>query len=180
LADAALSDPNIMPQPETSPSGMQRFEALVAGLDYPMMVVTTASQAERAGCLVGFTSQCSIDPPRFAVFLSRRNRTAEVAAAATSIVLHLLGVGDKPLARLFGEETGDEIDKFDRCTWHPGPDNVPVIDGCPWILGRITERLSVGDHILHLVDIVDSGGPSEHKAQLGFQALRDLEAGRDP
>jgi flavin reductase (DIM6/NTAB) family NADH-FMN oxidoreductase RutF len=163
-----------------SPTGIQRFEALVAELDYPMMIATTAARGERAGCLVGFTTQCSIDPPRFAIFLSRRNRTADVAAEATAIVLHLLAVGDEHLAHLFGEQTGDEVDKFDQCTWHDGPDEVPVIDGCAWIAGRILERRGVGDHILHVVDVVDSGGPTPDRGQLGFQALRNLEAGHQP
>lgn len=33
-------------------------------LDAPMYVVTTAVDHERSGCLVGFTSQCSLDPVR--------------------------------------------------------------------------------------------------------------------
>ena len=40
------------------------FEECVAELDYPMIVVTVASGAERAGCLVGFSTKCSIDPAR--------------------------------------------------------------------------------------------------------------------
>jgi hypothetical protein len=28
---------------------------------------------------------------------------------------------DGELAELFGGETGDEVDKFDRCEWRPGP-----------------------------------------------------------
>lgn len=38
------------------------LEALTAALDYPMFVVTVAAGGERAGCLVGFATQCSIDP----------------------------------------------------------------------------------------------------------------------
>jgi flavin reductase (DIM6/NTAB) family NADH-FMN oxidoreductase RutF len=46
------------------------FEKLVSLLDYPMYVVTTRVDDESAGCLVGFTSQVSIGPPRFLVGLS--------------------------------------------------------------------------------------------------------------
>ena len=49
------------------------FKDLIAQLDYPMIVVTTASAGERAGCLVGFHTQSSIDPERFAVWLSKAN-----------------------------------------------------------------------------------------------------------
>jgi hypothetical protein len=54
----------------------------VARLDYPMFVVTVADAGtgERAGCLVGFATQCSINPFRFLVCLSRANRTHRVAS----------------------------------------------------------------------------------------------------
>src|SRR3712207_8083841 len=51
------------------------FHALVGDLEYPMFIVTARAGAEPLGCLVGFATQTSIDPPRFAVCLSHRNRT---------------------------------------------------------------------------------------------------------
>jgi len=53
----------------------EAFEALVGDLEYPMFVVTARADGEPLGCLVGFATQTSIDPPRFAVCLSHRNRT---------------------------------------------------------------------------------------------------------
>ena len=40
------------------------FDTLMASVDAPMVVVTTAVAGERAGCLVGFHSQSAIDPQR--------------------------------------------------------------------------------------------------------------------
>jgi flavin reductase (DIM6/NTAB) family NADH-FMN oxidoreductase RutF len=50
----------------------KEFDAFVAGLDYPMFVVTTAHDGERAGCLVGFTTQVSLHPPRLLEDCPRR------------------------------------------------------------------------------------------------------------
>jgi flavin reductase (DIM6/NTAB) family NADH-FMN oxidoreductase RutF len=156
------------------------FEECVSELDYPMIVVSVASGAERAGCLVGLSTKCSIDPARYAVCISKRNRTAEVAARSRTMVVHFLRPGDKALARLFGEETDDEVPKFERCSWHPGPDGAPVIAHCDWFAGRIVQRIDVGDHILHVLDVIDGGSSaSAHTGQLGSQAVRDLEAGHD-
>ena len=58
---------------------MNDFDALVAVLDAAVVVVTAADGDDRDGCLVGFHSQCSIDPPRYAVWLSRANRTFDLA-----------------------------------------------------------------------------------------------------
>ncbi|HEX8931084.1 MAG TPA: flavin reductase, partial [Actinomycetota bacterium] len=48
-----------------APSDQAALDRLVDRLDYPMLIVTAETDGERAGCLVGFATQCSIEPPRF-------------------------------------------------------------------------------------------------------------------
>src|SRR5688500_14810059 len=113
---------------------------LVSTIDYPMYIVTAAAGGERAGWLVGFTTQCSIDPPRFLVCLSDKNRTFRVARRAEVLVVHLVPETEDALARLFGSETGDDVDKFARCEWTPGPHGAPVLAACRnWFAGRVLE-----------------------------------------
>ncbi|MDT7549706.1 MAG: hypothetical protein QOE84_2100 [Actinomycetota bacterium] len=128
---------------------MSEFDDLVGQLDPAMLVVTTVADGERAGCLVGFHAQCSIDPPRYAVWLSKANHTYRVALHATHFAVHFLGADDLPVARLFGTTTGDETDKFAECRWLPGPDGVPVLEGCPdHFLGVKVTLLDDGsDHV---------------------------------
>ncbi|WP_328826557.1 flavin reductase family protein [Streptomyces sp. NBC_00252] len=117
-------------------------------LDPPMYVVTTEADGERAGCLVGFGSQCSIEPARFMVWLSKANRTFRVAEHAERLTVHLLRRDQVHLARLFGGETGDHIDKFADVPWHPGPGGSPVLDEAPaWFVGRVENRIDGGDHV---------------------------------
>lgn len=156
------------------------FEDLVSGLERPMVIATVSHDAERAGCLVGFSTQCSIHPPRYAVCISKRNHTAEVAARAQTMVVHFLRPGNEALARLFGEETGDEISKFDKCAWHAGPGGAPVIAACDWFAGRVLQRIDAGDHTMYVLDVIDAGAASHRDGQLGSQELPDLDAGHDP
>ncbi len=129
------------------------FTQLTGDLDYFMLVVTTAALGERSGCLVGFSTQCSIDPPRFLVCLSDQNHTTRVAAEASALAVHFLPDTAEDLAELFGSETGDQIDKFTRCRWHPGPEGLPILDECGrWFAGRVRERRRLGDHIGYLLD----------------------------
>jgi flavin reductase (DIM6/NTAB) family NADH-FMN oxidoreductase RutF len=154
------------------------FDEIVATLDAPMIIVTVAAGDERDGCLVGFSTQCSIHPARYAVFISKLNRTSEIAARADTLVVHFLRPENMPLAELFGEETGDEVQKFDRCSWRPGPAGVPVLDGCDWIAGTVRDRIDTGDHILHLLDVSSEGQVTTPRTgQLGFQAVRGMKAG---
>jgi flavin reductase (DIM6/NTAB) family NADH-FMN oxidoreductase RutF len=129
------------------------FNDVVDLLDYPMYVVTTANTDERSGCLVGFATQASIDPVRFLVAISDKNHTFRVASSATRLVVHLIGAEDRGLAQLFGEHSGDDIDKFARCDWTPGPDGVPVLDAAAaWFSGRIIDKRTLGDHVGFLIE----------------------------
>ena len=160
-------------------NAVECFEQLVADLDTPMIVVTAATATDRAGCLVGFSTKCSIDPARYAVFISKPNHTAGVAAQAETLVVHLLRPGDEGLARLFGEETGDEIAKFDHCEWSAGPNNTPVIAGCDWFAGRVIQRVDVGDHVMHVLDVTDAESRTGRTDQLSSRAVQDLDAGHE-
>ncbi|MDH2415699.1 flavin reductase family protein [Nocardioides sp. CER19] len=163
----------------TSPTSLdtEAFDAFLEGLDYPVFVVTTTDGRERAGCLVGFTTQASIDPPRLLVCLSETNRTTAVALTADLLAVHVLDGRDHPLAALFGGETGDEVDKFADVGWHDGPGGVPLLDECPrYVVGRILERVPLGDHIGHLLaPIALAAGPGGDL--LTFEDAADIEAG---
>ena len=156
---------------------MRPFESIVAELDTPVYVVTTAVGAERDGCLVGFASQCSIEPPRFGVWLSKENRTYRAALTAQTLVVHVLRHGDEDLAQLFGGETGDAVDKFEDVDWHAGPDGCPVLARCDWFAGSIIDRVDTGDHVAFL--LAPHAGRYERSdiPHLGIQQIGDIEAG---
>lgn len=159
---------------------MASFDAFVSALDYPMLVVTTATPGERAGCLVGFATQASIDPARFLVGISDKNRTFRVAAGATHLAVHLLRRDQHALAALFGGETGDDTDKFAQCRWHDGPGAVPVLDDAPaWFVGTVLERWPMGDHVGFLLEPRTAGGTVEPFTPLTLSQVDDLEPGHD-
>jgi flavin reductase (DIM6/NTAB) family NADH-FMN oxidoreductase RutF len=113
-----------------------------------MLIVTASAEGENAGCLVGFATQCSIDPPRFLVCLSDKNHTLPVAQRGDALLVHFVQADEKDLAELFGSQTGDEVDKFASVRWHAGPRGLPVLDDCDrWFAGSIVERLALGDHL---------------------------------
>ena len=156
----------------------EAFEKLVSLLDYPMFVVTTRVDDEWAGCLVGFTSQVSIRPPRFLVGLSKRNHTFRVAEGATHLAVHLIERRDSELARLFGGETGDEVDKFARCAWHSGPHGLPILDDAAgWFIGAVLSRYDVGDHVGLLLEPGAGSAPGKFEQLVTFSDVRDLDPG---
>ena len=139
---------------ERDPAPESVFERLTDTLDPPLLVVTAADGAERAGCVVGFHSQCSLEPLRYALWLSTVNRTYRVALRSDYLGIHLLGVDDDGLGRWFGGHTGDEEDSFAGIGVDPGPGGVPLVRGVP---GRFSARRVAlleadGDHACFVVE----------------------------
>jgi flavin reductase (DIM6/NTAB) family NADH-FMN oxidoreductase RutF len=168
------------------PTDRGTFAELVGQLDYAMFIVTAAAGGEQAGCLIGFASQVSIDPPRFLACLSRKNRTFRVASASASssqaavLVVHFVPADAEELAELFGGDTGDEIDKFARCEWRPGPEGVPILSALEnWFAGRVLERLDFGDHVGFLLEPID-GEAGRGQSTLSFRRAKWIEPGHEP
>jgi flavin reductase (DIM6/NTAB) family NADH-FMN oxidoreductase RutF len=154
------------------------FDAFVDGLDYPMFVVTTTDGAERSGCLVGFTTQASIDPPRFLVCLSEKNHTFRVARGATWLAVHRLGGDQHGLAEVFGGETGDDGDKFAQVRWQSGPGGLPLLVDCPaYVVGRVLERHTLGDHTGFLLEPVAIDALAEEPDPLTLDDVADVDPG---
>lgn len=156
---------------------MSGLDGFTEALDPPMYVVTAvAADGERAGCLVGFASQCSINPARFTVWLSRKNHTYGVACRSSHLAVHVLSRTRMETARLFGEETGEEIDKFARVDWTPGHGGVPVLsDASAWFVGRVETRWDGGDHVGFLLDPVAEGSSVPPAAERpGLLCLSDV------
>ncbi|MEA3018924.1 MAG: hypothetical protein QOI47_448 [Actinomycetota bacterium] len=163
----------------TSPSDTaEPYHALVADLDYPMVIVTCADGAARSGCLVGFSTQCSIDPPRHLVCISKANHTHGVAERSSVLAVHVLYGAGRLLAGVFGVLTGDAPDKLSLVARTEGPEGVPVLDDAAgWFAGRVLERVDLGDHTGYLVEPI-AGERRRPIDQLGFQALKHLDPGR--
>lgn len=170
-----------MPPSETVPPlDTAAFQPFADGLDYSMLAVTAAHEGQHGGCLVGFTTQASIDPPRMLVCLSVRNQTYAVALHSGHLAVHALGREQGELARLLGEETGDEVDKLAGCRWQEGPGGVPLLEDCPRrFVGRVLQRTELGDHVGFLLEPVAVDAHGEWGAGLMFHDVRDLSAGHD-
>ncbi|MFD7982007.1 flavin reductase family protein [Kitasatospora indigofera] len=155
------------------------FDRFTALLDYPVHVVTAAAGGEVGGCLVGFAGQCSIDPPRFVVWISKANHTYGVALRSEVLAVHLIPRARPDLAELFGGRSGDSVDKFAAVAWTPGPSGVPLLtDAEAWFFGRVTGRADWGDHVGFLLEPLGGDAPAAvDAAPLALRDVTDIRAG---
>jgi flavin reductase (DIM6/NTAB) family NADH-FMN oxidoreductase RutF len=141
------------------------FDAIMSALDAPLVVVTAAAAQEKAGCLVGFHCQASIQPLRYCVWLSKANHTYRVARESTHLAINFLTPADLWLAERFGTLTGDRTDKFAGVPISLGPGRVPVLEQCShWFAARRGTMLDEGgDHVCLITEpvAVHADGPFE-------------------
>jgi flavin reductase (DIM6/NTAB) family NADH-FMN oxidoreductase RutF len=139
--------------------------------------VTAAAEGSRQGCLLGFATQASINPPRLFVCLSVQNATFRTAERATHLGVHLVPAGRHDLAELFGGETGDEVDKFAGRRLDEGPGGEPLLVECPLRLsGRILDRHPLGDHVGYLIEPVAVWAEDEARP-LDIRHATDIDPG---
>jgi flavin reductase (DIM6/NTAB) family NADH-FMN oxidoreductase RutF len=155
--------------------------SFVETADVAMVVVTAEHRGERAGCLVGFHTQCSIQPERYAVFVSKENHTFGVARRAGRLAVHLLADDQFELAELFGAETDDELaQKFARVAWSEEPGGCPVLDEARrWFVGDVVERFDAGDHVAFVLAPDRWSDADPPIRPLRFGMVRDMTAGHE-
>jgi flavin reductase (DIM6/NTAB) family NADH-FMN oxidoreductase RutF len=137
-------------------------DELANAVDYPLFVVTACAQGEVSGCVAGFVTQSSITPVRFLVCVSKVNHTFGVAERGAS---------------LFGEESGDTVDKFAQVSWSSGVTGVPILASCAaWLEGPIIDQHSAGDHEAYLV-AARAGGLGSETGQFMSRQAAGFEPG---
>ena len=155
------------------------LDEIAQSLDAAFVVVTAAHNQRRAGCLVGFHAQASIDPQRYCVWLSRANHTLLVATASTHVGVHFLASSDLELARRFGTQCSETSDKFAGLEVTTGPGGVPVLSDCRHrLVLRRTALIDGGDHVGLIGQIVEAHGDGTF-APLRLTQASDLEPGHD-
>jgi flavin reductase (DIM6/NTAB) family NADH-FMN oxidoreductase RutF len=159
------------------------YQRVIEPVDPIAVIVTCASGGEKAGCLVTFSAPCSIEPPRYAVWLSHRNHTYRVALGADQLIVHMLTHADLPLAEFFGGVSGEYEDKFARVPWGDcgGVPLLSVSGG--WLRGRILSRVPGreemgGDHTCFVLEPTAAGEGSGHTRPLRLGDVHHIQPGQ--
>jgi flavin reductase (DIM6/NTAB) family NADH-FMN oxidoreductase RutF len=152
-------------------------EALADAIDYPLYVVTASSGDEVSGCLAGFVTQCSLNPVCFVVCVSKLNHTFGVARRSAGLAVHLIGADQGDVASLFGEESGDWMDKFSRVGWTAGQTGAPLLAECAaWVEGPVIGTQSAGDHQTFVIEVA-AGGAGSRRGSFKLSDATELDAG---
>jgi flavin reductase (DIM6/NTAB) family NADH-FMN oxidoreductase RutF len=143
------------------------FERLMAAFDPPLVVVTAASRRSVAGCLVEFSTQCSVEPPRYCVYVAKAGPDYDVLRRAGHLMVHFLDRRQTDIAAAVEEASLSAV------RWRTGPDGrtpqLTAVDA--WLFGRVVGRHDAGDHVAIVVDPLRERVPRRLRP-LGSQQAR--------
>jgi flavin reductase (DIM6/NTAB) family NADH-FMN oxidoreductase RutF len=159
------------------------YERVIEPVDSVAVIVTCAGGGDLAGCLVTFSHPCSIEPPRYAAWLSRHNHTYRVALRSSELIVHMLTRADLPLAELFGGVSGTREDKFSQVRWTDRGGTPLLRTGGGWLRGRILTRAAGqdqagGDHECFVLEPVEASGPGNGERPLRHSDVRHITPGQ--
>ena len=173
-------------EPRPEPDLFTAYDELVGATDPVMLVVTVTVADRRDGCLVGFHSQCGIEPRRHALWMSKANRTTRLVAddRCRHVGVHLLRADQHELARHFGTLTGDAVDKLEGVAVTDGPGGTPLLTGCTdrFVGRKLALTEADADHLCLTVEPIEvfrAGGRS-FPQWLRLSQVTDLVAGHPP
>ena len=125
-----------------------------------VFVIANDENGNPSGMIAGFNMKCSMDPPLYAVSLSKNGHTHKLIQKTKEFVI---AVPNKDLIEeieIFGSKHGNEIDKFEHTQIKTQPaKNVK----CPLIKDatinfecKLVNEIEVGDHIMFIGEILTS------------------------
>jgi flavin reductase (DIM6/NTAB) family NADH-FMN oxidoreductase RutF len=129
------------------------FRTLLRRHAATVTVVTVPGSPPAGFTATSFTS-VSLRPPLVAFCLDRGSSSWPTLERASHVGVHLLGEEQQDIARTFATSG---IDRFAAHTdWRLGPHGVPLLTGpVAWLLCRVTERVTAGDHAIVLAEPLD-------------------------
>lgn len=143
-----------------------------------MAVVTTTAEGVRAGSLIGFHAQASIEGQHYCLWLSKANHTYRTSLRSTRFALHFLTGDDLDMAERFGTRSGEDTDKFSGLDVETDEYDVPLLRALPHrlLLDRVATLDDGGDHVC-VTTRVRSATTTGHFSPLRLSDVDHLEPG---
>jgi flavin reductase (DIM6/NTAB) family NADH-FMN oxidoreductase RutF len=134
-------------------------------LPSPVVVVGAAAGPLRGGLTAAWVTRVSTAPPLLAVAVSPLRHTHGLLCDGSEFTVSVLREGQVEVARLFGLQSGRDLDKWERTPAVLLGGGVPALRDCAArLLCRLVDRHPAGDHELLVGEVLASevvgGGPA--------------------
>ena len=143
-----------------------------------VFVISVDKEDNPSGMVAGWNMKCSMNPPMFAVSLSKRGHTHKLIQESKEFVVAVPNKELESAVVLFGTTHGDKVDKFRKVGMHIGEAkhvksplimNATVNFEC-----KLKKEIDSGDHIIFIGEIVAAYTNKEKKVLFNVRRNGDL------
>ncbi|MBQ0807248.1 MAG: flavin reductase family protein [Porticoccus sp.] len=117
------------------------------------VVTAVDEQGEPQGMTANSFSSVSLEPALISWCVGQESRLFELFQHTNHFAVNILHSGQQSISQLF---SGPEEDKFDRISWYPGMNGVPLLNDCASVFQcEIEHRYPGGDHTILVGRVLD-------------------------
>ncbi|MEM2123607.1 MAG: flavin reductase family protein [Candidatus Bathyarchaeia archaeon] len=144
-------------------SGLEAQKVLEKVLN-GVAVVSSRKGDKINGLAVAWMTQVSYRPPLVAVSVGKARYTHEMIESSRVFAVSILHEGQIEIAKLFGLQSGRDMDKFAQVAFETKVSGSPVLKDCLAFLDcKVESSLQVGDHTIFIGSILDAGIKRDEK-----------------
>ena len=145
-------------------------------MSYGIYLITSKSGEQLSGYIANTAFQVTSEPPKVAISCHKDNTSARVINESGVFALSVLEKeSDAGLIGLFGYQSGNEEEKFERVNYKLGKNGAPVIltHTIAYFECRVVDRFDVGTHYLFIGEVTESELLEPKKDPLTYAYFRN-------
>lgn len=145
-------------------------------MSYGIYLITSRSGEKLSGYIANTAFQVTANPPKMAISCHKENTSASIIRDSGVFALSVLDKeSDAGLIGLFGYQSGNEDEKFDRVSYKDGKNGAPVIltHAVAYFECKVVDVIDVGTHFLFIGEVTESELLEADKDPLTYAYFRN-------
>ncbi len=145
-------------------------------MSYGIYLISSKSGDEMSGYIANTAFQVTSEPPKLAISCHKNNTTARIIEESGVFNLSVLAKDtDAGLIGLFGYQSGNEQEKFERVHYKTGNNGSPIIlsHSVAYFECKVVDRFDVGTHYLFIGEVTDGELLEREKDPLTYSYFRN-------
>lgn len=145
-------------------------------LSYGIYLISSKDGENMSGYIANTAFQVTAEPPQIAISCHKDNTSAGIIESSGIFALSILEKeSDAGLIGLFGYQSGNEDEKFDRVNYSLGKNGAPIIltHSIAYFECKVVNKFDVGTHYLFIGEVTDGELLSAEKEPLTYDYFRN-------
>ena len=152
-------------------------------LTYGMFILGTVKDGAPTGCTVNTVTQISNDPHLLSVSIHHDNYTNSVLKESRLASVNILAQGaSMDVIRIFGFQSGRNVNKFDNIPFIATADDLPVLEEgiCGWFECKVRDYIELPASTLFVLEVFEAERLGDHVSPMTYAYYQMVMRGGVP